>query len=59
MKKVIAAAGLQVDEARVKAMVAALEGVNIDEAIKSAAVPAVAAPSAPAAPAKPEEKKKE
>ncbi|KUO40126.1 MAG: 50S ribosomal protein P1 [Candidatus Hadarchaeum yellowstonense] len=59
LKKVIAAAGLQVDEARVKAMVAALEGVNIDEAIKSAAVPAVAAPSAPAAPAKPEEKKKE
>lgn len=59
LKKVIAAAGLQVDEARVKAMVAALEGVNIDEAIKSAALPAVAAPSAPAAPAKPEEKKEE
>ncbi|MGC8817053.1 MAG: 50S ribosomal protein P1 [Candidatus Hadarchaeum sp.] len=60
LKKVIAAAGLQVDEARVKAMVAALEGVNIDEAIKSAAVPAVAAPAAPAAaPAKPEEKKEE
>ncbi|MBC7219004.1 MAG: 50S ribosomal protein P1 [Hadesarchaea archaeon] len=59
LKKVIAAAGLQVDEARVKAMVAALEGVNIDEAIKSAAVPAVAAPSAPAAPAKTEEKKEE
>ncbi|MEM3421370.1 MAG: 50S ribosomal protein P1 [Candidatus Hadarchaeum sp.] len=59
LKKVIAAAGLQVDEARVKAMVAALEGVNIDEAIKSAAVPAIAAPTAPAAPAKAEEKKKE
>ncbi|MEM2890588.1 MAG: 50S ribosomal protein P1 [Candidatus Hadarchaeum sp.] len=59
LKKVIAAAGLQVDEARVKAMVAALEGVNIDEAIKSAAVPSVAVPTAPAAPAKPEEKKKE
>jgi large subunit ribosomal protein L12 len=49
------AAGAQVDEARVKALVAALEGVNIDEAIKSAAVPAVAAPAA-AAPAKAEKK---
>ncbi|MGQ9787912.1 MAG: 50S ribosomal protein P1 [Candidatus Hadarchaeaceae archaeon] len=59
LKKIIAAAGLQVDEARVKAMIAALEGVNIDEAIKGAAVPAVAVPSAPAAPAKTEEKKEE
>lgn len=58
MKKVLAATGMQVDEARVKAMVAALEGVNIDEAIKGAAVP-VAAPAAAAAPAKPEEKKEE
>ena len=55
---VLKASGIQVDEARVKALVAALEGVNIDEAVKSAAVPTVAA--APAAtPAKPEEKKEE
>lgn len=57
VKKVIAATGAKVDEARVKAMVAALEGVNIDEAIKSAAVLTAAAPIA--APAKPEEKKEE
>ena len=53
------ATGADVDEARIKAMVASLEGVNIDEAIKSAAVPVAAAPAAPASPAKPEEKKKE
>ena len=56
---VLRAAGAKIDEARVKALVAALEGVNIDEAIKSA-VP-VAAPTAPpaAAPPKAEEKKEE
>ncbi|MEW5995420.1 MAG: 50S ribosomal protein P1 [Candidatus Hadarchaeota archaeon] len=59
VKKVLAAAGAQVDEARVKALVAALEGVNIDEAIKGAAIPVAAAPAAAAAPAKPEEKKEE
>jgi large subunit ribosomal protein L12 len=61
VKKVLTAAGAQVDEARVKALVAALEGVNIDEAIKGAAIPVAAAPAAatPGAPAKPEEKKEE
>ncbi|MEW6592367.1 MAG: 50S ribosomal protein P1 [Candidatus Hadarchaeota archaeon] len=60
VKKVLAASGAQVDEARVKALVAALEGVNIDEAIKGAAIPVAAAPAAAAAaPAKPEEKKEE
>jgi len=47
--KVLSAPGVQVNEARVKALIAALEGVNIDEALKQAMVP-VAAP-APAAPA--------
>lgn len=61
LANVLKSAGVEVDEARVKAMVAALEGVNIDEAIKSAAVPSVPAPAAPApAPEKPAaEKKKE
>lgn len=54
------AAGIQADEARAKALVAALEGVNIDEAIKGAAVPIAAAPAAAAAaPAKAEAKKEE
>jgi large subunit ribosomal protein L12 len=58
VKKVLTAAGVKVDAARVKALVASLEGVNIDEAIKSAAMP-VAAPAAAAAPAEKKEKKKE
>ena len=35
VKKVLEAAGVQVDEARVKALVASLEGVNIDEAVET------------------------
>jgi len=51
VKAVLNAAGIAVDDARVKAMVAALEGINIEEAIsKAASAPvAVAAPAAPAA----------
>jgi large subunit ribosomal protein L12 len=58
VKKVLTAAGVKTDAARVKALVASLDGVNIDEAIKAAAVP-VAAPAAAAAPAEKKEKKKE
>ena len=35
VKKVLEAAGVKADDARVKALVAALEGVNIDEAIEN------------------------
>jgi large subunit ribosomal protein L12 len=61
VKKVLTAAGVKTDAARVKALVASLEGVNIDEAIKSAtAIPVAAAPAAAAAPsAEKKEKKKE
>lgn len=63
VKKVLHAAGVKVDEGRVKALVGALEGVNINEAIKEAAVPMmaapVAAPAAQAPSAKKEEKKEE
>lgn len=48
VKKVLEAAHIKVDEARAKALVAALEGVNIDEAIEKAAVP-VAVAATPAA----------
>lgn len=64
VEKVLKAAGVDVDSARVKALVAALSGVNIDEAIEKAAVvsaaPAASA-AAPAAdaPAKKKEEKKE
>ncbi len=60
LKKVIEAAGAKADEAKAKALIAALEGVNIEEAIKQSAV--VAAPVAQAAvqqEAKKEEKKEE
>ncbi|MBI2147054.1 50S ribosomal protein P1 [Candidatus Woesearchaeota archaeon] len=63
VKKVMQAAGASADDARVKALVAALTGVNIDEAIQKAAVAPVAA-AAPAAgggaagEAKKEDKKK-
>ncbi len=58
MKKVLEAAGVTVDEARVKALVAALDGLNIEEAIQKAAVAPVAAHAqAPVAEAKKEEKK--
>jgi large subunit ribosomal protein L12 len=56
LTNVLKSTGVEVDAARVKALVAALEGVNIDDAIKTAAVPAVAPV---AAPAKAEEKKAE
>lgn len=61
IKKVLEAAGVKPDEGKIKALTASLEGVNIDEAVKSAAPVAAAAPAAPSkeAPAegKPEEKK--
>ena len=61
IKKVLTAAGVKADDAKIKALTSSLEGVNIDEAIKTAAVPVAAAPAAPApdAEGKPEEKKKE
>ena len=58
VKKVLEAAGVKADETRIKALVAALEGVNIDEAVKKAAVAQVAAAPA-AAPAGGEAKKEE
>ena len=62
--KVLEAAGLTVDAVQVKALVASLSEVNIDEAIKAAPTMMAAAPAAaPAAESKPaaapaEDKKK-
>ena len=50
ISKILEAAGAEVDTARVKALTAALEGVDIEEAVKSAAVAAPAAPAAAGAP---------
>ncbi|MBW2982190.1 50S ribosomal protein P1 [Candidatus Woesearchaeota archaeon] len=60
VKKVLEAAGVKPDEARIKALVASLEGVDIDKAIEKAAVaPASAPAAAPAAEGGKEEKKEE
>lgn len=60
VKKVLEAAGISVDEGRVKALVAALDGVDIEKAIKEVAVATVAAaPSAAHAPESKKEEKKE
>ncbi|ADN36873.1 ribosomal protein 60S [Methanolacinia petrolearia DSM 11571] len=48
---VLTAAGIAVDDSRVKALIAALDGVDIAEAIEKSAVAAVAAAPAAAAPA--------
>jgi large subunit ribosomal protein L12 len=45
MKKVLEAAGVKPEAARIKALLAALENVNIEEAIKEASVAQVAAPA--------------
>jgi large subunit ribosomal protein L12 len=67
LTQVLTAAGVTADPVRVKALIASLAEVNIDEALKSAttfapvaAAPAVApAPTAEAKPAGEEKKKKE
>ncbi len=60
VSKVLSAAGAGADAAKVKALVASLDGVNIDEAIAKAAMPvAVAAAPVGAGEAKKEEKKEE
>jgi large subunit ribosomal protein L12 len=61
IKKILTAVGVKPEEARIKALVAALSEVKIDEALKAAkAAPvAVAAPAAAPAAGKKEEKKPE
>jgi len=59
IRKVLEAAGITPDEARIKALVASLEGIDIDKAIESAQVVAAAPSAAPAQHAAAEEKKAE
>ena len=58
LKKVLEAAGVKVDEGKIKGLVAALDGVDIDKAIRESAVVAPVA-VAHVAEAKKEEKKEE
>lgn len=59
--KVLEAAGVEVEEARVKSLVAALEGTDIDEAIEEAQMPSGggAAPAPPQTPKEGEEEETE
>jgi large subunit ribosomal protein L12 len=58
VKKVLTAAGVKTEEPRVKALVAALSEIKIDDALKAAqTMPVAAAPAAAAAEGKKEEKK--
>ena len=56
LKKVLTGAGVTVEDTKVKALVASLDGVNIEEAISQAAVAVAAAPAEAAGEAKKEEK---
>jgi large subunit ribosomal protein L12 len=38
IKKILEAAGAQIEEAKIKALVTALQGINIDEALRQAVV---------------------
>jgi large subunit ribosomal protein L12 len=68
LRRVLEAAGISVDEIRLKSFVAALREINLDEVLKTAVavpltpVPATATPApsqAPAEATKPKEEKKE
>jgi large subunit ribosomal protein L12 len=59
LTKVLQAVGITPDASKVKTLVAALETVNIDDAIAKAAMPVAAAPVAEAKEEKKEEKKEE
>jgi len=55
---IVKASGTEVNEAKVKSLVASLADVNIEDAIKAAPVAVAAAPAAAAAPAESGEGKK-
>jgi large subunit ribosomal protein L12 len=65
IRSVIKATGVEPDDVKIKALVAALSEVNIDEALKSAAIPVATTPSAatttttPSAKVEAKEEKKE
>jgi len=57
--KVIEATGTKVEDVKVKALVAALDGVNIEEVISKAAMPVAVAAPAPVSGEAPKEEKAE
>lgn len=59
LNKVIAATGKEVDEAKVKVLVASLKGLDIDKELESASLAVAAAPAGGEAKAEAKEEKKE
>jgi large subunit ribosomal protein L12 len=59
LKKVISATGAQVDESKVKVLVASLKDVNIDDQLANASIAAAPAAGGEAAGDAPKEEKKE
>lgn len=60
IKKVMEAAGAEIDESKIKTLVASLKGVDIEKALEEAVVaPQAAAPAAAEKPKEKEEEKKE
>ena len=59
LKKIVEAAGVHIEDAKIKSLVANLEGVNIEDAIKQAAVAPDAAASSAGSEKKAAEKPKE
>jgi len=59
LKSVLSAAGINPDESRVKALVAALSEIDIDEALKAAVTAPAPAPAQPAEAKSAAEEKKE
>ena len=59
VNSIIEAAGIEADDARIKALIAALEDVDIDEAMETTAMAAAAPAAAPAAAEAAEEEEEE
>ncbi len=59
IKKILEAAEIKVEDAKIKALIAALDGVDIEKAIKEAAPVATTAPQAEAKESKEEKKEEE
>jgi len=59
LKKVVAAAGAEVDESKIKSLIASLKGVNIDEELTNASLAVASSGAAPKAEDKEEKHKEE
>ncbi len=59
VKKVLDAAGVKADDARLNALISSLEGVDIDKVVKEASFAKAAAPAAEVKEEKKQEKKEE